>query len=117
MYHNFIHFSVNVLAIVNSAAVSIRIHVSFELWFPYDICPVVGLLAHMVVLFLFFKESPYCSPLWLCQFTFPPTVQEGSLFSTPSPAFVVCRFFDDGHSDQHEMIPHCGFDLHFSDNE
>ena len=23
--------------------------------------------------------------------------QEGSLFSTPSPAFTVCRFFDDGH--------------------
>ena len=23
--------------------------------------------------------------------------QEGSLFSTPSPAFIVCRFFDDGH--------------------
>ena len=29
----------------------------------------------------------------LCEFTFPPTVQEGSLFSTPSPAFIVCRFF------------------------
>ena len=25
------------------------------------------------------------------QFTFPPTVQEGSFFSTPSPAFIVCR--------------------------
>ena len=22
-----------------------------------------------------------------------------------------------GHSDRHEMVPHCGFDLHFSDNE
>ena len=29
-------------------------------------------------------------------------MQEGSLFSTPSPAFIVCRFFDDGHSDQCE---------------
>ena len=27
------------------------------------------------------------------QFTFPSTVQEGSLFTTPSPAFIVCRFF------------------------
>jgi len=27
-------------------------------------------------------------------------MQEGSLFSTASPAFIVCRFFDDGHSDQ-----------------
>ena len=51
------------------------------------------------------------------QFTFPPIVQECSLFSTPSPAFIVCRFFVDGHSDQCEMISHCGFDLHFSNSE
>ena len=31
-------------------------------------------------------------------------MQEGSLFSTPSPAFTVCRFFDDGHSNWCEMI-------------
>ena len=28
----------------------------FELWFSQGICPVVGLLSHMVVLFLVFKE-------------------------------------------------------------
>ena len=27
-------------------------------------------------------------------------VQWGSLFSTPSAAFIVCRYFDDGHYDQ-----------------
>ena len=48
--------------------------------------------------------------------TFPPTVQECSLFSTPSPAFIVSRFSDDGHSDQCEVIPHCSFDLHFSND-
>ena len=48
------------------------------------------------------------------QFTFPPTMQEGSLYSTPSPAFIVCRFFDDGHSDWFEVIPNCSFYLHFS---
>ena len=45
----------------------------------------------MLVLFLVFKEI---ATLFLhsdYQFTFPPTVQEGSLFSTPSPAFIVCR--------------------------
>ena len=31
-------------------------------------------------------------------------MQEGSLFSTPSPAFTVCRFFDDGNSDWCEVI-------------
>ena len=35
----------------------------------------------------------------------------------PSPAFIVCRLLDSSHYDWHEMIPHCGFDLHFSDNE
>ena len=47
---------------------------------------------------------------------FSLTVQEGSLLSTPSPAFTVCRFFDDDHSDRREVIPHCSFDLHFSNN-
>ena len=71
----------------------------------------------MVVLFLDFKESPYCLLEWLYQFTFPPTLQECSLFSTPSPAFIFCRLFHDGHSDQCEVISHCSFDLHFSNNE
>ena len=55
-------------------------------------------------------------PWWLYQFTFPPTVQEGSLFSTPSPAFPVCRLSDEGHSDWCEVICR-SFDLHFSNNE
>ena len=88
----------------------------FELWFSQGICPVVGLLSRVVVLFIDYKESPYCSPEWLYQFTLPPTVQEGSLFSTPSPAFIACRFFNDDHSDWYEVTPHCSFDLHFSND-
>ena len=44
-------------------------------------------------------------------------MRESSLFSTPSPAFIVHRLFDDGHSDQCEVISHCSFDLHFSNNK
>ena len=46
----------------------------------------------------------------------------GSLFFTPSPAFIVCRFFDDVPSDWYEghtsqkVIPHCSFDFYFSNN-
>ena len=44
-------------------------------------------------------------------------MQESPLISTSSPAFIVCRLFDDGHSDWCEVIFHYGFDLHFSNNE
>ena len=65
----------------------------FQLWFPQDECSVVGLFGHTVVLCLvFFKESTYCSPQWLYQFTFPPTVQEGSLFSTPLQHLLFADF-------------------------
>ena len=32
-------------------------------------------------------------------------------------SIYVCRLFDSSHYDQCEMVPHCGFDSHFSDNE
>ena len=35
-----------------------------------------------------------------------------SLFSTLSPTFVICRFFNDDHSDWCKVVPHCSFDLH-----
>ena len=126
MYHYFfILLSVNghlgcfhVLATVNSAAVNNGILVSFSIWFPQGICLGVELLGHMMVLCLvFFNNSTYHLPQWLDQFTFPPTVQEHSLFSTPSSTFIVCRLFDDGHSDWCEVIAHCSFGLLFSNNE
>ena len=45
----------------------------------------------------------------------PPIPFEGSLFSTSLPAFVICGLFDDSHFDRGEVISHCGFNLHFSD--
>ena len=35
------------------------------------------------------------------------------LFSTTSPAFIVCWLFDDVNSDWYEVRPHCSFALHF----
>ena len=86
----------------------------FQFWFPQGICLGVGLLGHMVVLFLvFFKGNSVLSSIMTVSVYIPPEVQEGSLFSTLSPA-LVCGFFDDGHSDKCEVKPHCSFDLHFS---
>ena len=39
------------------------------------------------------------------------------LFSKTSPAFIACRLFNDDNSNQCEVIPHCSFHLHFSNNE
>ena len=32
------------------------------------------------------------------------------------PAFIACRLVDSRHPDWCVMLPHCGFDLHFSYN-
>ena len=53
----------HVLAIVHSAAVNIGVHGLSELWFSQGICPVVGLLGHMVDLFLtLIYSAPRCIP-------------------------------------------------------
>ena len=44
----------HVLAIVNSYAMNIGLHVFFKLKFSPDICPGVGLQDHMITLFLVF---------------------------------------------------------------
>ena len=76
----------------------------------------VELLAHTVVLSLIFCGnsilfSTVAAPIYI--FT---NSTQGFPFLTSLPIFVVCRFFDDGHSDPCEVIPHCSFDLHFSDD-
>ena len=70
MYHIFFNHSsdnrhlgfLHVLAIINSAAMNIGVHVSFLLEFSTDIYLGRELLDHMVALFsgffFFFKESP-----------------------------------------------------------
>ena len=84
-----------------------------ELEFGLGIFPGVGLLDHMVILFLVFQGISMFSTV--AEPTYIPTNRvEGSPFSTPSPAFVTCRIFNDSHSDQHEVIPHCSFDFYFS---
>ena len=83
----------HVLDTVNSAVTNVCV---FELELSLDICPGVALQDRTVALFLFFREPPYCSLYSLPQFAFLPAVWEGPLFS---PAFLICRLFDDDHSD------------------
>ena len=42
---------------------------------------------------------------------------KGSPFSTSSSTLVISSCFDNSCSDRYEVISHCGFDLHFPDDE
>ena len=90
---------------------------SFQFWFPQGICLGVGFLGHMVVLFLVFQGISIPSSIVTVSIYIPTNSAKVFLFSTPSPEFIVCRLFDDGHSDWCEVISHCNFDLPFSTNE
>ena len=44
-------------------------------------------------------------------------MQERSLSSTSSPVFAICRLVNDGQSERCVVVPHCSFDLHFSNSD
>ena len=89
----------------------------FQFWFLQGVCPRVGLLGHMVVLFLVFKGIFIPSFIVAVSIYIPTNNARVFPFSTPSPALMACRLLDRSHSDWREMVPHSGFDLHLSDNE
>ena len=100
MYHNFfIHSSVNghlgcfhVLAIVNSASMNNGIHVSFSILVSLGYMPRSGIAGSCGVLFLVFQGISILSSKLAMSINIPTTVQEGSLFSTPSPALLFVDF-------------------------
>ena len=99
-----------VTAVINSAAV-----------FPFrpcfsHICPVVGFQDHMIALFSAFKGISVLFSIVAIPIYIPTTVEKGfpSLYTLSS---THCLWiFDDSHFDWCEVISHCSFDLHLSNN-
>ena len=80
---------------------------NIELQFSPDICPGVGQLDHMATLFLVSLGTSIVLSIVAALMYIPTNNVGGPPFSTPSPAFIICRLFNDGHSDWCEVIPHC----------
>ena len=100
--HNFfIHPSIgrylgcfHILAIVNNAAVSIGVHVSFLIsgFVVGGYVPRTGIAGSCgISVFNFFEKIPYRSPPQLHQFSSPPTVSEGPL--SPHPQWHLLFVF------------------------
>ena len=123
MYHHFlIHSSVdghldcsNVQAIVDSEAVNIGVHTSFQTMVFSRYMPKSGISGSYGNSVFSFQETSILFSIVAVPICIPTnSSRRGPISPHPSQHLLFVDFFDDGHSDWCEVIPHFSFDFHFS---
>ena len=100
----------HVLTIVNNAATNVGVQYFFNIVisFPSNVYPEVGLLDHIVILFLIFEGLHTLHSI--CARLYPHKEYTRISFLQH---FGISHLYDSSHSNRCEVISHCGFVLHF----
>ena len=77
----------------------------------------MGLLGHVVVLCIVFEGTSILFSIVVVPIYIPTNSAGGFPFLHTPPAFVICGFINEGHSDLCEVGSHGSFDLHLSNNQ